>query len=638
MTPIESFFDKIFLLTLERREDRHWSANAMFKAIGIDPYDIQVVYGPDKPIDHSGKPNGNQGCTEGHRRILDAIVRHKIERSLIFEDDVAIAHTDPTLTELVEPQKEFAAMEKEIPVDWDMLYLGGQYADDPLYRVSPHVIRFHRMLTTSSYGIRLPMAKKMQKHIHGIGPIDSLYGGFQPKANCYIVEPRLFVQGTSMSDLTDKVDMNEHCMVDRRHVEMLIEGQWRPGSTDLFDSTLFRRELAASTDMNGETVIIGRDRYHRPGCLDPFAQSALVPRRTGHLPFGETVNVATLVFCTHRVNPLWKYWVDSICNQADFDQRRHLNVIFVDGQLWGQNVNRAMFPTNRIQLADPQFHDHDRRIELEMIVNNRLDYLHIPPLPCVFQGPFRYTARDWFAASNTRNSGFVCAKYPFVAFCDDLSVPGRQWLDQVLHAAFHGYCVAGMYKKVRKLVVENGIRMAHEEFPEGVDSRWSYGSPNGIVPWSGSIFGCSFGVPLETALAIDGFEMATCGSGNEDSDFGIRLRRFGAKIFLNQNMFTFEDEEAHHTQEHKSMATRDRKEVPRERLPAAYDAYQIPNEAEKYFSDHVLINRVVNEARTTPILGQDLRAIRAEFQESGFVPIPTEPTVDWRSGESLATL
>lgn len=286
----------------------------------------------------------------------------------------------------------------------------------------------------------------------------------------------------------------------------------------------------------------------------------------------------------------------------------------------------------------PLWHSQERRVELELVVNNRLDYLHIPPLPNVYEGPFRLTKESWFAASVSRNTGFVVAKYPQVIFIDDLTVLGPQWLNQALHSAHHGYTVSGMYKKVKKLVVDDGVPTSFEEFAGGVDSRWGYGSDGGIVDWSGSIYGCSFGVPLESALAIDGFEMACCGSGNEDSDFSIRLRRSGEKVSLNRNMMTLESEEDHHTEENKSKATRDRREVIRVNLPLAYDSYQIPVEAEKYMSDHVLINRVINEARIVPILPQNLRGIREKFISTGLVDIPTGPTLDWRTNERLESL
>ena len=270
MTPLEQYFDRIYCLTLRRREDRQKNAEAVFKALGILGSSVEWVFGPDRPIDHHGHPNGNMGCTMGHRWILDDIVTDGVEHALVFEDDVAIAPVSPeNLEELVKPQETFSEMIAEAPNDWDMLYLGGQYGSNPQYRHSEHVIRFNTMLTTSSYGVSWEMAAKMQPHISGVGPIDSLYGGFQPAAKCYVFEPRLFVQGPSVSDLTDKLDDNRHCMIDRRHVEMLLEGSWREGSCTLFDSKLFRRELAAPADMNGEEVIVGTRTYIVRGVQTP---------------------------------------------------------------------------------------------------------------------------------------------------------------------------------------------------------------------------------------------------------------------------------------------------------------------------------------------------------------------------------
>lgn len=262
MTPLEDYFDRIYCLTLRRRNDRREQAESLFNELGLDSSSIKWVYGPDRPVDHNGQPSGNTGCTAGHRMILDDIVVDGVERALVFEDDAAIAPVSPeNMSEFVNPQRQFDLMVGEVPMDWDMLYLGGQFGSNPLYRVSGHVIRFNTMLTTSSYGVTWQMAAKMAPHISGVGPIDSLYSGFQASSNCYVFEPRLFVQRPGRSDLTDRDDDNRACMVDRRHVEMLIDGEWRPGSTELLDSKLFRRELACQTDMNGEEVIVGRKTY-----------------------------------------------------------------------------------------------------------------------------------------------------------------------------------------------------------------------------------------------------------------------------------------------------------------------------------------------------------------------------------------
>jgi hypothetical protein len=346
----------------------------------------------------------------------------------------------------------------------------------------------------------------------------------------------------------------------------------------------------------------------------------------------------TVCYVTGRQVPRWEWFVDALCNQVAPGQWPSLQVILIDGRLWYKGFGKD-YKDNNIAFSNPFFHEPERRQELAAIVGGRFEYLHIPPKPCVQQGPFRLTQKDWFCASNTRNTGIIAAKHPYIVFIDDLSLPGELWLGQAMHAAEHGYVVAGMYKKVNKLTVAGGRLVSCEEFPAGVDSRWSSGSAAGIVPWHGSgIYGCSLGFPVERALQVDGFEPACNGSGGEDYDFGIRIERSGALIMLNRNLFTLESEEDHHTQPFKDVAARDRRLVSRERLPAGYDGYQMPNQAEKYFSDHVLLNRVRNENRITPILPEGLREIRGKFHATGLVPVPREPTTDWRDGVALKDL
>lgn len=349
----------------------------------------------------------------------------------------------------------------------------------------------------------------------------------------------------------------------------------------------------------------------------------------------------SIIYITGRENPRWDWFCDALVNQIPAELWPEIEVIFVDGCLWAKGAE--MFPnpeseTNRIAFASRVYHDIDRMIWLEEIIEGRFKFVHIPPKPCAMQGPFRNTSRDFFCASNTRNTGFVVAKAPYVVFIDDLTLPMPLWFNQAWHAANNGYVVAGMYKKVLQLEVNRGRLLASTEFPPGVDSRWASGSDSGIVPWTGAgIYGCSFGVSMSLALQTKGFERACDGSGLEDVDFGIRLERAGGRVMLNRNMLTLESEEDHHTQGFKHVG-RQRKLVTRDRLPTGYDGYSVPNEAEKYFSDHVLLNRVRNETdRIVPIIADDLPALRAEFHATNLVPLPTE-IADWRDGQPLKDL
>jgi hypothetical protein len=211
------------------------------------------------------------------------------------------------------------------------------------------------------------------------------------------------------------------------------------------------------------------------------------------------------------------------------------------------------------------------------------------------------------------------------------------WFDQVAHAAEGDYILAGAYKKLRKMEVVGGKLISFEEYPAGVDTRWSKGSDSGVVPWHGSaLYGCSFGLPLEAALEVDGNDAACNSQGAEDTELGIRLERAGWPVFYNRNCTTFESEERHHD---GSKLPMERKLVTPDRLPAAYDSYKVPNEAEKYFSDHVVLNRLCNETeRITPLIGDNLRELRAQYQATGMVPVPEPNMRDWRDGKLLSEL
>ena len=346
----------------------------------------------------------------------------------------------------------------------------------------------------------------------------------------------------------------------------------------------------------------------------------------------------TIAYITHRPNCQFQWFVESLTRQTTAAQRADIQLVAVDGCLWTQSVYVDPIGHQSVLLAAPRHHRLDRRDDFERIVRGRFEFLHVPPKPCAFQGPFRQTTTDYFAAWNTRNTVFIVAKHPYIVCVDDLSVLAPTWFDQVAHAAEGEYLMCGMYKKVLKLAVSpNGEIMDYEEFAAGVDSRWGQGSDNGVVPFHGrQMWGCSFGVPLQAALEVDGFDAAASSGGFEDFDFGWRVERAGWLVFLNRNALTLESEEGHHD---GTALPRVRRIVTRANLPKDYDTYKAPNEEEKYWSDHVMLNRLSNETeRTLPIIGDELFAKREVFQATGYVSLPEPNATDWRDGQKLSEL
>lgn len=206
---INSHFDRVFVINLDRRADRWDHAKSEMQKLHLIAERFSAY---DSPI-NDGKPNGNMGCTASHRALLEIIAYNKWKRVLVLEDDFLTLYDDV-------PER-LDAMLPEVPKDWDLIYLGGHYAEKPISRVSPHVIRCAGMLTTSSYVITWQAARRMAPYISGIGPIDNLFSMFARTQKHYILQPRLFAQYTSKSDLCGETRDNVPCMTDTRHENMV---------------------------------------------------------------------------------------------------------------------------------------------------------------------------------------------------------------------------------------------------------------------------------------------------------------------------------------------------------------------------------------------------------------------------------
>lgn len=211
-TLFEDYFDNnMFVINLARRPDRRAHFEAEMASIGVtcvERFDA-IDYGPDM---------GNHSCTASHRAVLDMIVKRGLRRAFIWEDDATLRRQFlPSFNEEIEP------VLREAPDDYDMLYLGGHYAEMPRGWFSKHLILMGQMKTTSSYGVTLKSARELRDLIPvGSGDsIDNLYGAYNASKRCFISEPRFFVQYNNYSDLQKRQMNNTPCMEDTGHVDRL---------------------------------------------------------------------------------------------------------------------------------------------------------------------------------------------------------------------------------------------------------------------------------------------------------------------------------------------------------------------------------------------------------------------------------
>ena len=140
------------------------------------------------------------------------------------------------------------------------------------------------------------------------------------------------------------------------------------------------------------------------------------------------------------------------------------------------------------------------------------------PKPNPWQGAHRITACDWWAKSSAMNTAFVLCQTDYIAFLDDCCRLGPKWLETIRRGEYDRQAVlAGTYSKI-----EHGIAMPDHRlglYPEG---RTNCGG--------GWLYGCTFALPLEWALEVNGAEEGCDGLGGEDYILGFMLENNDRQI------------------------------------------------------------------------------------------------------------
>lgn len=244
------------------------------------------------------------------------------------------------------------------------------------------------------------------------------------------------------------------------------------------------------------------------------------------------------------------------------------------------------------------------------------------PKPNPWQGKHRLTARDCWAKSNAINTALVLCQTDYIAFVDDRCSLGVDWLSVVReYERSRTAVVVGSYEKYELHGTIYAKRIADE--PRSVprvyvtkDTRLDQAPLGRANCGGGWLYGCTYALPLEWALEVNGAEEGCDGMGTEDYIFGLMLANGGRRIDYAPSMRVI--------QRRDEVLTPGTPTIPLWRS----DKGVSPND-----KSHAALARFGKRNRTefTP----DLRKLRDDFARGRPWPLPDPDLHDWFDGQPI---
>lgn len=332
------------------------------------------------------------------------------------------------------------------------------------------------------------------------------------------------------------------------------------------------------------------------------------------------IDTLTIAYVTARKDPQFWWFISSLRRQVKKMKCGKLRIIVID--FWCQPLPYHNWDWSHVTRRKHQFYSmaHD------------FGPLHIPPKPTVNQGPHRLTKNDYFSPSNSRNTALCKCETPWLAYVDDVSCLGPDWLTSVVEAIQGNYVACGAFRKVKNLVVDGGKVIhfdphwdAEKKNDLGLDSR-SIQRPGNEVkdcPYSW-LFGCSVVMPVSALEQINGWPETICdstGVGAEDGFLGCALVNNGSVLKYDKRMFTYESEEYHHQDPKMTRIDKGKIGTPDSK---SWAAVRMLVGAKRFDNDFAPF--------------ADIASLRQNILKGGQFPIPTGPTRDWYDSEPLSNL
>jgi glycosyl transferase family 25 len=191
---LDEFFPHQICINLNTRPDRWERITERFVEQGLNQVTrFPAVDGRNLEIPPVWRYSaGAYGCLQSHLAIIEQARKDGKPSVLIFEDDAVLA---PGFA------SRFADYVKQLPDDWDMLFLGGLHGEPPT-KVADNVVRITHSLSTYAYALKHTIYDGfIEMNQQSLTVLDENTRALQKHFNCYCFMPHLAWVEEDYSDI-----------------------------------------------------------------------------------------------------------------------------------------------------------------------------------------------------------------------------------------------------------------------------------------------------------------------------------------------------------------------------------------------------------------------------------------------------
>lgn len=196
---LDTFFDKIYCINLDERQDRWVSAKKEFELIGISNYERFSAIKNDI---------GHIGCRDSHIEVIKDAKKNNYNKILILEDDFVFINKNKNLIDSILKQLS--------NVEWELFYFGAtvHLYDGKLVTVDENLVLTNFAYTTHSYAVNSNVFDFIIENGKNHEIIDVFYNSnIVINKKTFISNPMICLQRESYSNVENK-NTNYEWMLD----------------------------------------------------------------------------------------------------------------------------------------------------------------------------------------------------------------------------------------------------------------------------------------------------------------------------------------------------------------------------------------------------------------------------------------